>query len=80
MFGWVGYALGHEVCLISAFIPYGSMAGTGLCLLVPWGDDQTLLSFLQSCDETQRHHERGTYPLAVSRTRVRRVQNTEPPA
>lgn len=46
MFGWAEYVLGHNVCLISACIPYGSKAETGWCLLLSWGDDQTLMSFL----------------------------------
>lgn len=37
VFGAVEYAPGKKVCLILAFIPCGSIAESGLCLLVSWG-------------------------------------------
>lgn len=52
VFGVVEYAPGRKVCLIWDLIPCGSKAGSGSCLLVPWGDDQTLVFLLQSSDET----------------------------
>lgn len=52
MFGAVEYAPGKKVCLILVLISWGSKAGSGLCLLVSWGDDQTFVFLVQPSDET----------------------------
>lgn len=40
------YAPGRQVCPILAFMSCGSSGESGLCLLVPRGDDRTFLCFL----------------------------------
>lgn len=80
MFGVCGYAPGQKVCLLLALSPCGSRTDSGLCLLISWGDGQTLVFLLQPSDETQWHHERGHNPMAVSLACVRCVQNAQAPA